>query len=118
MRPRYAIQIVALILQFRAVACFIFQIIRRPSKKRHASRVVTIFHRTPVVWGQAERWYRKQAYGVETLEIHFNEAEFLALLAKNGLELIMTYTLHEGGTGDKHTEGHANRTYVCKKAGL
>lgn len=75
----------------------------------------TIFHRTPVVWGQPEKWYHKQAYGVETVEIHFNESDFLALLNKHNLELIATYTLEEGTMERSETVGHANRTYVCKK---
>lgn len=74
-----------------------------------------IFHRTPVVWGQQEQWYRKNAYGVETVEIHFNEPEFLQLLAKYGLELIATYTLSEESTDTDRLLGHANRTYVCRK---
>jgi ubiquinone/menaquinone biosynthesis C-methylase UbiE len=74
-----------------------------------------IFHRTPVVWGQPEQWYRKQAYGVETVEIHFNEPEFLALLDTSGLELIATHTLSEESTDAALTQGHASRTYVCRK---
>ncbi len=49
---------------------------------------------------------------METVEIHFNEPQFQELLARHGLELIATYTLHElvqGGIGS------ANRTYVCRK---
>jgi SAM-dependent methyltransferase len=71
-----------------------------------------IFHRTPVVWGQPEQWYRKQAYGVETVEIHFNEAELLDLLASTGLILIATHTLHQDNDA---TTGYAVRTYVCRK---
>lgn len=71
-----------------------------------------IFHRTPVVLGQPNVYYRKQAYGVETVEIHFNEPQFLELLARQGLELIATYTLDESVQGDF---GSANRTYVCRK---
>ena len=74
-----------------------------------------IFHRTPVVWGQPEQWYRKQAYGVETVEIHFNESEFLTLLSKSGLELLATYTLHEEVSAADSSRGHAVRTYVCSK---
>lgn len=74
-----------------------------------------IFHRTPVVWGQPEQWYRKQAYGVETVEIHFNEPEFLALLKRNGLELLATHTLHEESPDTDYIRGHAIRTYVCRK---
>lgn len=81
---------------------------------RVASRYA-IFHRTPVVWGQPEQWYRKQAYDVETVEIHFNESAFLDLLAQNGLELIATHTLSEECEGASRTQGHASRTYVCRK---
>jgi SAM-dependent methyltransferase len=74
-----------------------------------------IFHRTPVVWGRPEQWYRKQAYGIETIEIHFSEPELLAMLDKNGLELIATYTLHEESLSANRTQGYAIRTYVCRK---
>ena len=79
------------------------------------ARSFAIFHRTPVVWGQPEQWYRKQAYGVETIEIHFNEPEFLALLADNDLDLIAAYTLSEESTDTHRTKGFASRTYVCRK---
>jgi SAM-dependent methyltransferase len=78
------------------------------------ARCYAIFHRTPVVWGQPEQWYRKNAYGVETVEIHFNESEFLDLLAKHGLELIATHTLSESADASLIV-GHASRTYVCRK---
>lgn len=81
---------------------------------RVASRYA-IFHRTPVVWGQPEQWYRKQAYGVETVEIHFNEPDFLALLKRNSLELLTTHTLHEENQDASRAQGHAIRTYVCRK---
>ncbi len=71
-----------------------------------------IFHRTPVVLGQPNVYYRKQAYGVETVEIHFNEPQFLTLLDRQSLELIATYTLDEFV---QDGVGSANRTYVCKK---
>jgi len=78
---------------------------------RVASRFA-IFHRTPVVLGQPNKYYRKQAYGVDTIEIHFNEPQFLQLLADNGLDLLATHTLNEilsNGVGS------ATRTYVCRK---
>ena len=74
-----------------------------------------IFHRTPVVWGQPEQTYRKKAYGVDMLEIHFNEPDFLALLHRNGLILLATYTLVEEVSRAKPAQGSAIRTYVCKK---
>ena len=79
------------------------------------ARDYVIFHRTPVVWGQPEQWYRKQAYGVETVEIHFNEPEFLALLVRNDLELIATHTLSEECVDRSRIRGQACRTYVCRK---
>lgn len=77
------------------------------------ARQYAIFHRTPVVLGQPTVYYRKHAYGVETVEIHFNEPQFLGLLADCGLELIATYTL---GESVSHGVGTASRTYVCKKS--
>ncbi len=79
------------------------------------ARDYVIFHRTPIVWGQPEQWYRKQAYGVETIEIHFNEPEFLALLDRNGLDLIATHTLSEECSDAAQNLGSACRTYVCRK---
>lgn len=78
---------------------------------RVASRYA-VFHRTPVVLGQPDKYYRKLAYGVETVEIHFNEPEFLRLLADNGLELLATFTLDETTS---QGVGSATRTYVCRK---
>jgi len=76
------------------------------------ARRYAIFHRTPVVMGQPNRYYRKQAYGVETVEIHFNEPEFLELLDSSGLSLIASLTLDEEV---QDGVGSATRTYVCKK---
>ncbi|MEY2859804.1 MAG: hypothetical protein RL392_262 [Pseudomonadota bacterium] len=78
---------------------------------RVASRYA-IFHRTPVVLGPPNKYYRKQAYGVETVEIHFNEPQFLQLLTDNGLELLATFTLDETVS---RGVGSATRTYVCRK---
>lgn len=71
-----------------------------------------IFHRTPVILGMPTKYYRKQAYGVETVEIHFNEPLFLRLLSENGLELLVTHTLSETVSDGV---GSATRTYVCRK---
>ncbi len=81
---------------------------------RVAKRFV-IFHRTPIVVGLPNQFFRKQAYGVETVEIHFNENELIALFHKYGLELINTFTIAQGSSVDPSSEFHFNRTYVCKK---
>jgi len=79
------------------------------------SKQYVIFHRTPVVCGRPEQWYSKKAYGVNTIEIHFNEDEFLKLLKINGLELVNTYTLSEEIDTVESSLSHAVRTYVFKK---
>lgn len=81
---------------------------------RVASRYA-VFHRTAVVLGQPNKYYRKQAYGVETVEIHFNEPQFLQLLKDNRLELLATYTLDETLSNGI---GSATRTYVCRKKAI
>lgn len=72
------------------------------------ARRYVVFHRTPVVMGEPTKYFRKQAYGVETVEIHFNEDELLSIFYRHGLVLIETHTLNE-------ERGNANRTYVCRK---
>ena len=79
------------------------------------ARKYAIFHRTPVVWGEPDKYYRKLAYGVETVEIHFNEPQFLDLLHLNGLHLIEKWTLSEDGSDD---HGSAVRTYLCRRIWL
>jgi SAM-dependent methyltransferase len=79
------------------------------------AREYAIFHRTPVVLGQPNKYFRKQAYGVETVEIHFNEPEFQALLHQHGLEILATYTLTEERDALDPQLATANRTYVCRK---
>ncbi len=74
-----------------------------------------IFHRTPVHTGRPHRYFRKQAYGVETVEIHFNEPDLLRLFAQYGLECIQTYTLSQESDPDDPSVMHYNRTYVCRK---
>ncbi|MTD94660.1 methyltransferase domain-containing protein [Hyphomicrobium sp. xq] len=76
------------------------------------ARRFAIFHRTPVVLGQPTTWYRKKAYGVETIEIHFNEDEFTALLEKSGLPIIGTHVLSNEVQGGVTS---AVKTYVCEK---
>jgi len=75
-----------------------------------------IFHRTPVVLGAKDQWYKKNAYGVETVEIHFNENGFISLLKEQGLSLIKTYTISEDLSAT-NSFGRAVRTYVCQRVG-
>jgi len=85
------------------------------SEAVRVARDYVIFHRTPVVVGQPTRYFRKLAYDVETVEIHFGEPQFLTLLHKHGLELIDCHTLSEEHDPEHPQRISANRTYVCRK---
>jgi 2-polyprenyl-3-methyl-5-hydroxy-6-metoxy-1,4-benzoquinol methylase len=78
---------------------------------RVSSKAV-IFHRTPVVWGEKTKYYRKYAYGVETIEIHFNENDFLISLDRSGLKVTKTYVIYEFGSS---SVGQGLKTYLCEK---
>lgn len=71
-----------------------------------------VFHRTPIVTGEKTKYYKKLAYGVETVEIHFNEDKLLRIFADNELAIVSSYTLNED---INNGVGSATRTYVCKK---
>lgn len=74
-----------------------------------------IFHRTPIVFGQQTKYFRKLAYGLETIEIHLSEEEFFSLADRSGLELLKTITLHETRDQQEATVGSANRTFIFRK---
>jgi ubiquinone/menaquinone biosynthesis C-methylase UbiE len=59
---------------------------------RVASEIV-VFHRTPVARRADTKHFTKFAYGVETFEIRFNEAEFLELCRNVGMECIAMHSI-------------------------
>lgn len=79
------------------------------------ARSAVIFHRTPVLENAATEFFRKQAYGVETIEIHFSETELLELFARYGLTVDKTIDL----SWETLPSGAAKavRTYVCSLDG-
>ncbi len=79
------------------------------------ARKHAVFHRTPVVFGEPTKYFRKQAYGVETVEIHLNEGALLMMFQRHGLELIDTTTLDETLDSSDSERGTATRTYLCRK---
>lgn len=52
------------------------------------SGAYVVASRTPVCKNRATHYMKKLAYGVETVELHFNESEFVREFLLNGLELI------------------------------
>lgn len=77
---------------------------------RVAGRVV-VAHRTPVCRKRPTQYLKKFAYGVETVELLFNEAEILAEFAKHGLDLRTTIDLGGDAAQDEHC-----LTYVFEKS--
>lgn len=53
---------------------------------RVADRVVVV-HRTPISRHRPTEYFKKEAYGVETVELRFNEQELLTHFINGGLEL-------------------------------
>jgi SAM-dependent methyltransferase len=51
---------------------------------------ILIAHRTPICRTGPTCWFRKRAYGVETVELRFNERELLNVFAACGFELLDT----------------------------
>jgi ubiquinone/menaquinone biosynthesis C-methylase UbiE len=83
---------------------------------REAARVANdyvIFHRTPVhqtrVPWTTTRFFSKKAYGVECLELEFDETELLELFNHYGLNLIHQATIFTNSDGSMH------RTYLLGK---
>ena len=77
------------------------------------TRRIAIFHRTPVFHTLTTQMFTKKAYGVPTLEIHFNERELISHFVANGLRVIGIVTL----SADWHMgDASAVKTYVCEKA--
>jgi ubiquinone/menaquinone biosynthesis C-methylase UbiE len=95
--------------------CCLLHILDYPAAIAETARVAAryaVFHRTPVQHLAPTRHFTKQAYGVTTLEICFNEAELVRLFAQHGLLVTDVVTL------DAHSrdgEAFAVKTYACRK---
>jgi SAM-dependent methyltransferase len=97
--------------------CCILHIADYPAAIREAARVAreyVLFHRTPVLHTSPTTYYRKLAYGVQCLEIHFNETELLLHFKAAGLRLVDIETV---GVGDQAPPGdvHLVKSYLCAK---
>jgi ubiquinone/menaquinone biosynthesis C-methylase UbiE len=64
-----------------------------PNYQEHIAETIRVaqshilFHRTPVCRQQPTRYMKKQAYGIETVELCFNETELLNIFVGHGLKL-------------------------------
>jgi len=84
---------------------------------KEAARVSSnyvIFHRTPTLARTETAFYTKNAYGVEMLEIHFNEKELYDIFYQNNLSVVKSIPI-DIQFDSKGREISGNKTYVCKK---
>ncbi len=78
---------------------------------RVASEMV-VFHRTPIARRTATRHFKKFAYGIETFELRFSEAELFGLCRDAGLELITQFDFNS------HTERDEFETTYVFRVGI
>lgn len=97
--------------------CCILHIPDYQAAIRESARVArahVLFHRTPILHTSPTTHYRKRAYGVECVEIHFNEQELFRLFRNAGLQVAEVATVSVGGhapAGDVHLV----KSYLCEK---
>jgi SAM-dependent methyltransferase len=78
------------------------------------SREFVVFHRTPVLHLTGPRFYTKNAYGIEMLEIHFHEQQLVRMFATHNLRVVdinSHLSLPERG----QSERLIYKTYLCQK---
>ena len=95
--------------------CCILHIADFPAAIREASRVAreyVLFHRTPVLHLAPTTYYRKLAYGVECLEIHFNETELLRHFRDAGLRVVQVESVGIGATAPPG-DVQVIKSYLC-----
>lgn len=98
--------------------CCILHILDYPQAIRETARVAkrfVIFSRTPIVHLNTTTYTRKKGYGVDMVEIFFNEQEFSDLLSKNGLVIRTITTIAADPTLSQLNEMVYIKTYLCEK---
>jgi len=73
---------------------------------RVAKRTI-VLARTPVSKGRATQFFTKKAYGIETVELVFNEPELIHLMREHGFVLTHYLVLNSHPTQDNHTVTYA-----------
>jgi ubiquinone/menaquinone biosynthesis C-methylase UbiE len=83
------------------------------AESSRVAREYVVFHRTPVLHFSGTTFYTKHAYGVEMLEIHFNEQQLVRLFAKHGMAVVdVNSHLLVRPTGN---DSLMHKTYLCRK---
>ena len=95
--------------------CCLLHISEYPKAIIETARVAksfVVFHRTPVHHLSPTQYFLKKAYGIETLELSFNEQELVQLFASSNLAVIDVLTID---TGWRDSDATAVKTYLCRK---
>jgi ubiquinone/menaquinone biosynthesis C-methylase UbiE len=79
------------------------------------SREFVVFHRTPVLHMMGPVFFTKNAYGVEMLEIHFNEQQLVRMFAAHNLHLVDVNS-HVSLPENRQGDVLFYKTYLCRKA--
>jgi SAM-dependent methyltransferase len=88
---------------------------RAIAEAARVSRRWVVFHRTPVLHMQGPVTYAKKAYGVDTIEIHFNEQALVRLFTRHGMR-IEDINTHSLGWQAAQADALAMKTYLCGKS--
>ncbi len=87
---------------------------RAIAEAARVSRRWVAFHRTPVLHMHGPVTYTKKAYGVGTIETHFNEQALIRLFSKHGMRVVDINT-HSVGWEAAKSDALAMKTYLCEK---
>lgn len=87
---------------------------RAISEAARVSREFVIFHRTPVCHMRGPTFYTKKAYGVEMLEIHFQEQQLVRMFAQHKL-VVTDVNSHLSLLEKGRKDPLIYKTYLCLK---
>jgi len=94
-------------------SCVLLHVINYKDHIRETARVAkkyVVAHRTPVCKKRPTVYLKKQAYGVSTVELHYNENEIISEFLSNNLKLINIITIFANEQSDNY-----DITYVFEK---
>jgi ubiquinone/menaquinone biosynthesis C-methylase UbiE len=87
-----------------------------PNYRQHVAETArvagkfVVVHRTPICRTRKTHHLRKKGYGVEMVELCYNEGELITLLAESGLSVLSSQEFHANPERDEY-----GVTYVCRK---
>jgi SAM-dependent methyltransferase len=96
-------------------SCVLLHVPNYQQHIRETTRVagdVIVVHRTPICRTRPTHHLRKKGYGVDMVELCFNEGELLALFAEGGFTVTSQQEFHADAARDEY-----GVTYVCQRAG-